>query len=130
MVTLREKPDGARQYVDVQLKILDSKGRQAPVDGPIVQTISNEAAVEVTFDETSRKAKIKYADAGAWQVTWSGDAAIDTEEVRPFSIIVDGNNLGGEAVVFEAEVGPVQEEGATTTPPPDTGTASAVRRHR
>lgn len=110
MVTLREKPDGKKQFVDVQLKILDSKGRQAPIDGPLVQTTQNEAAIEVNFDEVNRKAKIKWADAGAWQVTWSGDAAIDQAEVRPFAIVLDGNNLGGEAVVFEAAVGAVQEE--------------------
>ena len=125
MVTLRELPSGAKQFVDVQLKILDSKGRQAPIDGPLVQTIQNEAAIEVSFDELTRKAKVKYADAGAWQITWSGDAAIDQAEVRPFSIIVDGNNLGGEAIVFEAEVGPVQEEGGTPVPEP---TPAAARR--
>lgn len=100
------------QFVDIELEILDAKGRPAAIDGDITVSNSDPSVGEVTLDQTTRTGRLTCLGEGIGHIDFECDAKIGPD-VKPLVGTLDytGPNLT-EAQVFNVKVGPIQEPAA------------------
>ena len=96
-----------KQSYDFVIKTLNKNGKDAPVDGPIVMTITGETSVDVFFDEPARSGKVSYLDGGPYSITFTADADLSSG-VRNIVGSISGVNAPLEAESLVVEPGPVQ----------------------